>query len=275
MIAHDFDYHAPRSLADALALLGQADAAVLGGGTWLVPNMTYGRQRPSAVVDIRRLGLDAIEIAGDIVVGAGVTYRQVLQSEALRAKLPLLAMMAGQVTGGPQIVGQATLGGSACYANPSSDVPACLVALDATLRLASRTGHREVKAADFYTGAFQTTRRPDEMLTHMVFAPPPGGAGCGYHKLKFSTGSWPIVTAACIAVAATDGGPRHRLAVGGANAVPVLLEIDGRDPDEAVAARLPSLISQEWSDEFAGAGYRRQVAPAIASRALRQARGAR
>lgn len=279
MISHSFGYEAPGSIDRAVALLSElgADAAVSGGGTWLVPNMTYGRHRPSVVVDVKRLNLDTItESNSQLVVGAGATYADVMASATARETAPLLVTMASQITGGPQIVGQGTLGGSACYANPSSDVPACLVALDAELRLLSSRGPRYVAASDFFLGPFVTDRRADEILTEIRIPRPADLRSSGYFKLKFSTGSWPIVTAACLATRSTSSRLKLRIAVGAANEIPVVFEADinrqtAFDEVAAVAQRVTPLITREVCDEFAGTGYRRKVAPAIAARAIRAA----
>jgi carbon-monoxide dehydrogenase medium subunit len=279
MISHDFDYHAPATIADAVAVLARHGerAAVVGGGTWLIPNMTYGAQRPEVVIDAKKLQLDRIfDDGGDLVVGARASYGQVATSQLIRANAMLLAMMSSGITGGPQIVRQGTLGGSACYGNPSSDVPACLVALNARLRLQSAAGVRDVAAAAFFLAPFETARRPDEILTEIRLPKPAGPLRTGYYKLKFSTGSWPIVTAACIA---QRDGAEHialRIAIGGANAIPVSFDVRApvkpRAEDlSAIAAGVGDLIVSEVSDEFAGSGYRRTVAPSIVIRAVRMA----
>lgn len=184
--------------------------------------------------------------------------------------------MAGQITGGPQIVRQGTLGGSVCYSNPSSDVPACLVALGATLRLRSAGESREVPAVEFFRSPFATEMRVGEMLIALRIPASPPSAIFGYHKLKFSTGSWPIVTAACIGYPSGPQSLRLRIAIGGANEIPVAYETVARtalsESDVSDIAQTASeLITREWSDEFAGPGYRRSVAPAIVRRSIRNA----
>jgi carbon-monoxide dehydrogenase medium subunit len=283
MISHRFEYHAPTTLGEAFALLAASsgDAAVLAGGTWLVPNMTCALQRPSVVLDAKRLGLNRISEDGeDIVVGALATYQDILSSELVRTHAPLLFDMAGKITGGPQITGQGTIGGSACFANPSSDVPACLVALRARLCLGASTGGRQIEAGGFYTGPFKTERLPTEILTEIRIKKAIRDSSFGYHKLKFSAGSWPIVTVACVSRPLAVDRLAHRIAIGGANAVPVMFDgvspaKPNRDDLAGLADRAAALIDNEWSDELAGSGYRRQVAPAIVLKALMQSVGAR
>jgi aerobic carbon-monoxide dehydrogenase medium subunit len=274
VIQRRFEYHAPREIDEALESLAGAgeDCAVLGGGTWLIPNMTFAAQQPKVVLDPKHLDLASISEFGDeILVGARATYSDVLRSSVISTHLPLLAAMASGITGGVSIVGQGTIGGSACYGNPSSDVPACLVVLRARLRLRSVRGTREVEAADFFRGKFATDRQPDEILTGMVFPKTSPAARCGYYKLKFSAGSWPIVTAAAI----VDGG-RFRVVLGASTAIPVLSEAvlpkSARDDElKAFAVSCASISADaELSDELAGPGYRRHVAHSIVLRALKQ-----
>ncbi|MDA9451226.1 MULTISPECIES: FAD binding domain-containing protein [unclassified Bradyrhizobium] len=279
MIAHDFRYEAPDSLEEALELLGSfgSDAAVLGGGTWLVPNMTYGRDKPWLIIDPKANALRAITRHEDeLVIGARVSYAQVLNSEEVTADAPLLAKMARQVTGGPQIVGQGTLGGSACYGNPSSDVPACLLALDAKMILRSKDATRSVAAADFFLAPFTTAKREDELLEEIRIPTVRSRVACAYEKLKFSIGSWPIVTASCLVFSSRGSGLKLRIAVGGANATPVGYEAvtalnPSSDDLSAIAQRASELVDNEWTDAFAGSGYRRTVTPAIVGRVLRRA----
>jgi carbon-monoxide dehydrogenase medium subunit len=281
MISHRFEYHAPTTMGDAFALLNASSekTAVLAGGTWLVPNMTYALQQPTVVLDAKRLELKRIcEDGADIIVGALTTYQDLLSSELVRTHVPLLFDMAGKITGGPQIISQGTIGGSACFANPSSDVPACLVALRARLCLGASSGRRRIDASSFFTGAFKTVRLPTEILVEIRIEKAAPDSFFGYHKLKFSAGSWPIVTAACISRPLAPNRLAHRIAIGGANAAPV--QFDGVSPTKpsredlaGLAHQAAALIHNEWSDELAGPGYRRKVAPGIVLKALMQSAG--
>ena len=278
MIRHRFDYRAPRKVEEAVEILAAAgdDCAVLGGGTWLIPNMTFAACQPKTVLDPRHLGLSSItESGGELVVGARVTYYAALNSRLVRTHLPLLAKMSEQITGGISIVGQGTIGGSACYANPSSDVPACLLALRARLQLRSTNGTREIDAAEFYRGPFATARRADEILTAIIFPKMSAAAVYGYEKLKFSTGSWPIATAAVVAEP-DAAGRLFRVALGAVSTTPILtvqrLAADPRADDFEAFSHFCAWIDAEWSDELAGPGYRRSVAPSVVLKALLQCR---
>ncbi|MCS7475707.1 FAD binding domain-containing protein [Umezawaea endophytica] len=264
-------YSAPRDLAGVTAALADGDGVVVGGGTMVVPDMTHGRTSAAVVVDLSRAGLAGVTAGEDgAVVGAMTTYTDLITSD-----VPLLSTVASGITGGPQIRNRGTAGGSACYANPASDVPACLVALGARMRLASAGGAREVPAAEFFLGGFRTARRPDEVLEAFV-VPPLGGAALGYLKFKLAEGSWPIVTAATFA---PTGGPL-RIVVGGAAATPVAVDVDrpsvgSDDPAwrehvrEAVHTALDA--AEPWTDVLAPAAYRRRIAPVIAARSAGRA----
>lgn len=281
MIAHRFAYRAPETLDAALALLAEhgAEASVMAGGTWLVPNMTHAVERPAFVLDARHLGLDGLAEDGEeVVLGAFATYGRILASDLARAAVPVLHAMAGQITGGPQIVRRATAGGSACYGSPSSDVPACLVAHEGRMILRSVRGTRAVAARDFFRAPFETDRRPDEVLTEIRLRKVPRGCAASYRKLKVSTGSWPIVTAAHVARPLPGGRLAHRVAIGGANARPVLWEGESaggpsRDELAGMAAAAAAGIDAEWADELAGPGYRRRAAPGVVLQALLRSLG--
>lgn len=269
MIRKRFAFAQPETIEEAARLLAEAGGRgrVLGGGSVLVPALSAGLDDPSLVIDLRRLRLDGIREDGkNIVLGAGATYAQLGASPVVRSRLPLLAAMVDEVTGGPGLWNLATLAGSACHANPASDAPGCMVALDASLRLVSVRGSRLVPATGFYRGAFDTARAHDEIVTELVVPASPGRAV--YLKLKGAASSWPIVSASCLR--AKPG--RVRLCLGAAATVPVLKEwlLDGAtDRIETMAREVADAIGTEWVDELAGPGYRRAVAGTMAGRALR------
>lgn len=253
-------YTRPADVDGVTAALADGDAVVVGGGTMVVPEMTHGRVRPTAVVDLAKAGLAGItRVRGGWVVGAMTTY-----TELERSAVPLLATVARGITGGPQIRNQGTVGGSASYANPSSDVPAALVALDARMHLARHGGERAMTAEDFFLGAFRTVREPDEVLTGITV--PDTDAALGYLKFKLVEGSWPIVTAATLA-----GPTTIRVVLGGAAAVPVALELDRTSWREQLRSEVDRLLAEPWDDVLASGHYRARIAPVIAARSVADA----
>ena len=273
MTASPYGYVAPESESELLDAVATAPGPVriLSGGTWLVPLLQSGELQAGTVVDLRDTGLDRIEVdARQLRIGAAVTYAELERDPLVRAHAPLLRAMAGTITGGPQIRHQGTIGGSAAYANPASDVPTALVALDAGLVVGSRArGRRRIPAEQFFLGAFQTALAPDEVLLQIEVDASLGEVRSAYRKLKFGESSWPVVTAAATWV---PGG--LVLAVGGLLDHPVRLQFEeGATPDitalrYALAASGPAL----WADELANSTYRIAVAPVIAARAVEAGR---
>jgi len=276
MISQPFDYAAPDTLDAAFSLLaGRDDGKVLGGGTVLVPLMGLGDFRPRLVVDLRNLPLGAVRSDPEgISIGAAASYTTIEADSLVRDRLPLLAHVCREITGGPQITNQATAGGSICFANPAADIPACIVALNANLRLGSAAGIRVIPAIEFFTGAFETVRRPDEILLEIVI---PGARWTrfGYVKQKHTTSSWPIVTAACLA----DDKGNIRIAVGGAGHRPYVIETvaTAEETPTETAVRIGQSAREEltkpWSDELAPAPYRERIVGAVVARAVKQALG--
>jgi CO/xanthine dehydrogenase FAD-binding subunit len=265
MIKGAFDYHTPASLEEAASALASVDGevSVISGGTWVVPEMTHGVRRPRAVVDLRRAGLGTVRRDnGAVAIGTTVTYSGLLAAPDGPA---VLKVMASGVTGGKQVHNQGTLGGSACYANPSSDVPAALVGVDATLRLVRDGGSREIAAADFFRGSFKTALEPGELLSEILVPAEPQGR-FGYYKFKFSESSWPIATATCLV---GSDGRVARLSLGGVSTTPVLVSAaTGAGEAGDVAAAVAATEFEPWTDGLADGGYRRRIAGVIAGRAF-------
>jgi len=269
MLDPHFQYVEPQSLEEAVDLLGRfgGEAVVLGGGTMMVPEMTSDARRPRVAIGIRRLDLSTISQENDeVIIGAGVSYTALIASELIARQVPLLHDMARQITGGVQIRNQGTLIGSAAFANPTSDAPTCLVALGARIRLAGPQGQRSVPAAEFFLGAFETARRPDEMLTAVsVPITKDQPVWAAYRKLKHAEGSWPIVTAACLIT-----GRRHaRVAMGAATRRPIVAsgEVDGGGPETFVRL-LTEQMQECWEDPLADGAYRRFAAPTLVARTI-------
>jgi CO/xanthine dehydrogenase FAD-binding subunit len=275
-------YHAPKSVEETVALLSDSggDARILAGGTWVVPELTQGAVMPALLVDLGRAGLGGIRpTEGGLAVGATATYSDVAASSTVLERAPLLATVAAAITGGQQIRNQGTLAGSACYALPSSDVPACLVALDARMHLVSHRGTREVAAESFFVDAYVTDLRAGEVLTEILVPGQPVAASFGFYKLKLCQSSWPIATAAC--VVAVDGSgvcSSARIVLGGVAAVPTLVSgewLVGAPLDTAALRRLAleteEAVVEPWEDVLADGEYRRSIAGVVARRALEAA----
>ncbi|MFC5947551.1 FAD binding domain-containing protein [Pseudonocardia lutea] len=270
MIRTRMRYHRPQTLVEASQVLLEhhGNVAVLGGGTFLLPRMNRHLMEFENVVDLQDLGLRHVtSVDGEIVMGAGVTYVDVLESDLTRSNLGLLPRMAEGVTGGRQITQQGTLVGAACFQFPTTDAPGALVALDGTVDIQGPDGRRSVPISDFLIDAFVVDLRPGEFVSAMRFAPQPAG---GYCKVKHATGSWPIVTAS--AVPATGGGVRVTL--GAVEARPVVLTVEDPFDRTELEHRVDRAITAPWSDHFAPGSYRADIAAAVARRAILDLTGA-
>jgi carbon-monoxide dehydrogenase medium subunit len=278
VIASAFTYEAPTDEAGLRAAL-RGGPTVLGGGTWVVPELSQGVRAAERIVDLCRMGLDGISSAADDVwLGSMTTYAAILRSTEGDGQLRLLRRMAGGITGGPQLRNVATVGGSAAYATPSSEVPAVLVVLDAAVHVMGPDGDRELPATEFFVDAFSTRLADDEVIRGFALPSLPAATHVGYVKLKLSESSYPIATAAAHGELDGDGAlARVRLAVGAACTVPLLVPIDdlvtGLPPAEAaplVADRVRELCAEPYADVLADGPYRREVAGVAAKRAILQ-----
>src|SRR5688572_2406425 len=158
MIPATFDYFRPRTLDEALSLLSHhEDAKVLAGGHSLIPAMKLRLAQPKTLIDIGRIAdLGYIrEESGRLVIGALATHYQIESSTLLRDKCPLLPEVAPQI-GDVQVRNRGTLGGSLVHADPASDWPAAILALNAELTIAGPNGRRSVRATDFFVEMMQS-----------------------------------------------------------------------------------------------------------------------
>jgi carbon-monoxide dehydrogenase medium subunit len=160
-----FDYARPATLAEALALLAKPDTAVLAGGQSLMPMMNLRVARPARLVDINRLPLGEVALGNGVLsIGALARHAAVLASPLVAQGAPLLPQALAQVAHAA-IRNRGTLGGSLSLADPAAELPACMLALDATLVAASAArGERRIAASAFFHGLYSTALEPDELL---------------------------------------------------------------------------------------------------------------
>ena len=271
-----FEYVRARSIDDAVAALARdPDAKLLAGGQSLVPMMNMRLARPSRLVDINRIdGLDAITARpdGGLVVGALARHTELVGSPLVRARAPLLAAAAAHV-GHRAIRNRGTLGGSLAHADPAAELPAALLALDATLVTNGAGGARRVPAVDFFVGVFTTALAHDEIVVAVEI--PGGGAAWGFAEVARRAGDFAIAGVA--AVLAGDGGAR--VAAFGVDDRPVRLhaaeaELESR-VDDAAAARAAAAAAaacRPADDVHASSAYRRHLVTVLTESAIRQAR---
>jgi carbon-monoxide dehydrogenase medium subunit len=199
-----------------------------------------------------------------------VTYSDLLRTA--HPGLGLLRQVAAGITGGPQIRNQGTVGGSACYANPASDMPTALTALGATMLVAGPSGERPVPAASFFRSAFTTALAPDELLRAISVPTAAADVTWGYTKIKRAAGSWPL------AVAAARLGPDSAvtITIGAAVESPIDVALPAprrsgplSDSDrDTISHAVRHSAAVWWHDELASASYRARIAPVVALRAV-------
>ena len=282
MIPPGFDYHAPRSVADAIRLLGQlgSDAKLLAGGHSLLPMMKLRFAQPAHLIDLNRI--DALrgirEEGATIVIGAMTVENELIASTLLQTRLPLLPEAAKQIAD-PQVRNRGTIGGDIAHGDPGNDHPAITMALDATLVLEGPKGKRSVKADGFFHGTYMTDMAEDEILTEIripAFAPKTGYA---YEKLKRKTGDW--ATAAAAVVLRMDGGKVSYVRIALTNVAPTALRATdaeaallGQPLTEAtiaIAAAKAMAITDPAEDLRGDRDYKTAMAGQMVKRALAKA----
>jgi carbon-monoxide dehydrogenase medium subunit len=276
------EYVRPASVEEALDALGaNAGARVLAGGQTLINVLKHRAASVALLVDVSRLAeLRFIDVRpdGSATIGAATTYAELERSAELRAAQPVI----GEVAAGAvdrQVRARGTIGGNACFADPASNYPPLLVALDASMEIAGPGARRSVPAAEFFLGLYRTAVGPGELLTAITL-PPLSGAGVGYRSLQIAADSWALARAvAWVRGSATIEAAR--VVLGCVAGTPVraaateALLVGGPASAEAVSAAAAAAGEglEPPSDVHASGGYRREMAAVMAKRALLDAIG--
>lgn len=279
MIPGAFAYHRPSSVKEAVGLLADLgeDARAIAGGHSLIPMMKLRLATPSHLVDLGGVtDLKGIRADGsDIVVGATTTQHELIGSDLLSKKLPILGETSLLIAD-PQVRYVGTLGGNVANGDPGNDMPAVMMCLNAIYHVAGKTGQRNIAARDFYKGAYLTTLNPGEIVTAIRIPVPPTGHGYAYEKLKRKIGDY--ATAAAAVVLTMSGGKVATCSIGLTNVAetPLWAEeaakivtgstLDAATVKKAVAAA--EAITSPASDGRGPAAYRTKMAGVMLSRAL-------
>ncbi|MBO0770765.1 MAG: xanthine dehydrogenase family protein subunit M [Actinobacteria bacterium] len=269
MIPATFSYQRAGSVEEALELGAEhgEDAKFLAGGHSLLPLMKLRLAVPEVLIDLGRVpGLSYITDAGDhIAIGALTRHHDVQHSSLLGSEVPLLAHAAGQV-GDPQIRHRGTIGGSLAHADPAGDLPAVVLALDATLVARGPGGSREIAATDFFRGLYETALEPGELLTE-IRVPKPSAAGWSFQKFTKRAIDWAIVGVAVQgnAVGLVNMGQQPVRATAVEEAL-----AGGADPASAAARAAEG--TSPVGDLNATPEYRAHLARVLVGRALAEAR---
>jgi len=278
-----FEYHAPSTIAEALALLSQhgGDAKVIAGSQSLVPLMKFRLATPAHVVDLRKVpGITGIrEEGGALVIGALTNHRTIERSEDLRKKLPILPEAASAI-GDPQVRNHGTIGGSLAHADPSADWPAVTMALDATVTVAGKGGERTLKIADLIVGPLTNSLNVDEILVSVRIPLPGPKSGSAYEKEPHPASRFAVVgVAAALQLDAKGAVQQARVAITGlgskvTRAGYVEQALTGKAPDanalKTAAAKAAEGIEIR-GDNLGSPAYKAHLASVIAERALRRA----
>jgi len=272
VIPPPFAYERAQDVEHALALLSaEPEAKLLAGGQSLLPLMRLRLARPATLVDIGRIRELAYvrEEGEEVAIGALTRHHDLATSELLQAACPIVAATAADV-GDPQVRHMGTIGGSCAHADPASDLPTVLLALDATFVARGPGGERMIPASGFFRGLFETDLAPDEVLTQ-IRVPRTGSRGWSYLKFHRRAQDWALVGVAALApdregpaVALTNLADRPIRAAG-------VEETLAAGADPATAAARAAEGTSPPSDNVATAEYRRELVKVIARRALEEA----
>jgi carbon-monoxide dehydrogenase medium subunit len=280
-----FDYRAPRTVDEVLALLKEhgEDGRVIAGGTALVTMMRQRLVRPACLVSLRDVaGLGGIEAAkGEIRMGALTTHREVEVSPLVKERVPVLAETYRRVAT-VRIRHMATVGGSLAHADPNQDPPVALMALDAKVEVRRAGGRREVPVSAFFRDYYETALEPGEIITAVTVPPLPAASGAAYVKfLPRSAEDYATVAVAATVTLDRDGEHcrEARIALGSVAPTPLRARaaealLAGARLDERLLQAAGEAARGEvnpLTDHRGSAAYKREMTAVMVGRALTQA----
>jgi carbon-monoxide dehydrogenase medium subunit len=283
MIPAPFDYHAPGSLAEAVALLDRHgdQAKVLSGGQSLLPLLKLRMGAAGHLVDIGRIpGLEYIKEEGSFLKIGGRTKESALErSDLIRTKYPILHDTS-LVIADPLVRNRATVGGNLAHADPANDHPATMIALGAEVTATGPKGARTIPVDRFFTGIFATALAPNEILTEIRVPVPPARSGGAYVKLERKVGDFATAASAVQVTLGGDGSiERVGIALTAAGPTPIRATeaerfLQKKKPDAktiAEAARLAGQAASPSADRRGSVEYKREMARVLTARALAKA----
>jgi carbon-monoxide dehydrogenase medium subunit len=283
MIPGPFAYHRPASVKEAVSLLGSLgeDARAIAGGHSLIPMMKLRLASPAHLIDLAGVAdLKGIREDGrDVVIGAMTTQHEVIESELLGKRIPILRETSF-VIADPQVRYVGTLGGNVANGDPGNDMPAVMMCLNASYHAAGKSGERRIAARDFYQCAYFTALEPGEIVTAIRIPAPAAGHGYAYEKLKRKVGDY--ATAAAAVVLTMSGGKVASCSIGLTNVAetPLWAEeaakiLTGSTLDAATvkkAVTAAEAITSPATDSRGPAAYRTKMAGVMLTRALARAK---
>ena len=284
MIPAKFDYVRPGSVGEAVRALaeGGEDAKVIAGGQSLLPLLRLRLAYPELLVDVGGIGeLRGVTDAGEaLIIGARTTHYQ-LTRDPLVAEHAGLLSEASRTVADPAVRHRGTLGGALAHADPAGDLPAVVLALDATMIARGPNGEREIAAADFFVDYLTTSLEPDEILT--AIAIPKLGPGWGYRYEKFhrTAQSWATVGVAALVRRSNGSVAEARIGLTNMGTVPIRATAAEQAASGAEASRAALNQAAARADEgteppgdlHGAPDYRRHLARVLTGRALAAAAG--
>jgi len=283
MIPSQFDYVAPATLSEAVALLAQHadEAKILAGGHSLIPAMKLRLAMPQVLIDIGRIKDLAYirEEGSQIRIGAMTTHYQIESSDRLREICPLLPETASNI-GDVQVRNKGTIGGSLAHADPAADWPAAIIALKAEIVAVGANGERVIKADDFFVDMLTTALQPGEILREIRIAAASGRFGQAYLKVPQPASGFAVVGVA-VSLTRTAAGACESASIGvtgvaskAYRASGVENAVAGSALDEQAIAAAASHAADGVSingDLYASDDYRRHLAQVYTRRAIEAA----
>lgn len=278
-----FKYIKASSVAHALSLKAEYgdDARFLAGGQSLIPAMNFRLARPAVLIDINDLSdlAGCSDAGGKVRLGALTRYRALERNDDFLKAHPLFADALPHIAH-PQIRNRGTIGGNLSHADPASELPAVVLAMQARLHMKSASGEREVDACDFFIGLLTTDLQPDEMLVDITLPVERPRCGAAFMEVARRRGDFALAGVAAIVTLDAQGRcSQVRLGLCGVGETPVdasaaasslIGETFSDKAAEAVAADVQQLI-EPAGNVHATSGYQRHVAGVLTGRALRAA----
>ena len=274
MITAEFDYQAPGDLPTVLQLLARdaGNTKIIAGGMSLVPMLNLGLLEPRLMISLRQVPelTGVTERHNAVVVGSMTRHHAVARDPLIRNFAPLLGM-AAELIGDVQVRNRGTIGGSLAHADPAANYLPAVIALNAEVELAGPSGRRAVSARRFFLDVMATAVEPDEIIVGVSIPKGRSTAGCGFRKFTRVKGNFPIICAAALAPA-DDGA--ERIVIGGATAVPVVIDVprEAAAVQDTVAGLIRAAIENPLEDQNGDAEYKREMAVVFGLRALADAR---
>ncbi len=280
----EFDLVMPGSLGELLGVLADTEAAerlMLAGGTVTLVDIRSRKEQPGLVVSLNRIP-ELRGIGGEgktISIGARTTVSDILSSQAIAEAAPSL-VDAARIFGGQMVRNAATIGGNIACGSPAADLVPPLLSLDAEVELASRSGTRLVKLADYYVGYKKDLRRPDEIITRVLLPTPPVNSVNIFYKLARRKGDAITITSVAVTAAVERGAcSMARIALGSVAPIPMRAKkaealLEGKRVSPDLVDEAAELAMQECApidDIRATSGYRRKMVKVLTRRLLTQA----